>query len=69
MHYYPQGYTRDACLRDYYVVLADDCTAARDEEAHRAAIARLEANFGAVTIADAIESALRNRSPIRGGRL
>lgn len=59
---------RDAYMRDYYVVIVGDCTAARDEEVHRAALANVEANFGVVATADALASAWGIRSQaLRGG--
>lgn len=45
---------RDAYMRDYYVVVVGDCTAARDESAHRGALANVEAHFGVVATADAL---------------
>jgi len=48
---------RDGYMRDYYVVIVGDCTAARDNEAHRAALANVEANFGVVATADLLASA------------
>ena len=54
---------RDAYMRDYYVVIVGDCTAARDGQVHRAALANVEANFGVVSTADALVSAWRN--PLR----
>lgn len=58
---------RDAYMRDYYVVIVGDCTAARDAQVHRAALANVEANFGVVATADALASAWRLRSPAQGG--
>lgn len=45
---------RDAYMRDYYVVVAGDCTAARDDTFHRAALASVEAHFGVVATSDAL---------------
>jgi len=59
---------RDACMRDYYAVIVDDCTAARNEHVHRTALAGLEANFGVVATAEAIGSAWTSRSQARGAR-
>jgi ureidoacrylate peracid hydrolase len=53
---------RDAYMRDYYVVVVGDCTAARDENVHRAALANVEANFGVVATADALARAWPVRS-------
>jgi ureidoacrylate peracid hydrolase len=58
---------RDACMRDYYVVIVDDCTAARNEQVHRAALAGLEANFGVMANAEAIGSAWKSRTQARRG--
>lgn len=54
---------RDAYMRDYYVVIVGDCTAARDDQVHRAALANVEANFGVVSTAEALVSAWRK--PLR----
>lgn len=45
---------RDGFMRDYYVVVVSDCTAARDEAFHRGALANIEAHFASVVAADAI---------------
>lgn len=45
---------RDAYMRDYYVVVVGDCTAARDDDFHRGALANVEASFGVVSTADAL---------------
>ena len=57
---------RDAYMRDYYVVILGDCTAARNEQVHRAALANVEANFGVVSSADALVSAWKGSRPARG---
>jgi ureidoacrylate peracid hydrolase len=48
---------RDAFMRDYYVVVVSDCTAARDETFHRGALANIEAHFASVVDADAVAGA------------
>jgi ureidoacrylate peracid hydrolase len=48
---------RDAFMRDYYVVVVSDCTAARDESFHQGALANIDAHFAAVVGADAIAKA------------
>jgi ureidoacrylate peracid hydrolase len=52
-----EGAARDAFMRDYYVVVASDCTAARDEDLHRAALTNIDLHFASVVAADAITSA------------
>lgn len=59
---------RDAYMRDYYVVMVGDCTAARDDQVHRAALANVEANFGVVTTVDVLASAWRIRPQPRRRR-
>lgn len=58
---------RDAYMRDYYVVVVSDCTAARDEQVHRAALANVEANFGVVATTESLASAWMARSRTGGG--
>lgn len=57
---------RDAYMRDYYVVIAGDCAAARDAEVHRAALANVEANFGVVATAEVLAATWRMRSAAEG---
>lgn len=45
---------REGFMRDHYVVLVDDCTAARTEAFHRSAVANIEAFFGVVVPAEAL---------------
>jgi ureidoacrylate peracid hydrolase len=45
---------RDAFMRDYYVVVVSDCTAARNENFHRGALANIDAHFASVVGADAV---------------
>jgi ureidoacrylate peracid hydrolase len=45
---------RDASMHDYYVVVVEDCTAARDEDFHRSALRSVEASFGVVASARAL---------------
>jgi ureidoacrylate peracid hydrolase len=52
---------RDAFMRDYYVVVVSDCTAARDENFHRSALANIEAHFASVVAAEAIVGAWKAR--------
>jgi ureidoacrylate peracid hydrolase len=47
---------RDAYMRDYYVVVVDDCTAAREDALHRGALTNVEASFGVVATAAALEA-------------
>lgn len=48
---------RDAYMRDYYVVVVDDCTAARTDAFHRSALANIELAFGAVVNSQAVAGA------------
>jgi ureidoacrylate peracid hydrolase len=56
-----EGAARDAFMRDYYVVVVSDCTAARDENFHRSALANIEAHFASVVSADAVAGAWKPR--------
>jgi ureidoacrylate peracid hydrolase len=56
-----EGTARDAFMRDYYVVVVSDCTAARDENFHRSALANIEAHFAAVVSADEAAGAWKPR--------
>jgi ureidoacrylate peracid hydrolase len=46
--------SRDAFMRDYYVVLADDASAAYSREQHQAALMNISIGFGVVTKVDEI---------------
>jgi ureidoacrylate peracid hydrolase len=56
-----EGAARDAFMRDYYVVVVSDCTAARDENLHRASLANIELHFASVECADAIAGTWKPR--------
>lgn len=45
---------RDAFMRNYYVVLVDDCSAAYRQEHHRGTLANIELGFGVVTTSAAL---------------
>jgi ureidoacrylate peracid hydrolase len=47
---------RAALMRDFHLVVVEDCCAAPDVEAHRASLKVLGRNFGEVTTADRIEA-------------
>lgn len=54
---------RDAYMRDYYVVVVSDCTAAPDERFHHATLANIEINVGVVATADALAAIWEVRAP------
>jgi nicotinamidase-related amidase len=56
-----EGAARDAVMRDDYVVVVSDCTAARDEQFHRSAVANIEAHFATVVTADAVAGTWKPR--------
>lgn len=45
---------RDGFMHDYYIVVVEDCTAARSESFHRSALANIEGHFGVVVPADSL---------------
>ncbi|MDR7416192.1 MAG: isochorismatase family cysteine hydrolase [Armatimonadota bacterium] len=45
---------RDACQREYYVVVVEDCCSALSEEDHRASLRNLDRYFGEVVSSDAL---------------
>jgi ureidoacrylate peracid hydrolase len=47
---------RAALMRDFHLVVVEDCCAAPDLDAHRASLKTLGRNFGEVTTADRIEA-------------
>lgn len=58
-----EGTARDAYMRDYYVVVVSDCTAALEERFHQATLANIEANIGTVTTAGSLVDAWNVREP------
>ena len=50
---------RDAYMRDYYVVLVDDCSATYDPAKHAATLANIADHFGVVVRSDEIFDAWR----------
>lgn len=54
---------RDAVQRDYYVVLAEDCTAAYEQAAHDATIYNIKTFFGHVASAEAIAAIWKAYAP------
>jgi ureidoacrylate peracid hydrolase len=47
---------RAALMRDFHLVVVEDCCAAPDQDAHRASLKVLGSNFGEVATADRIEA-------------
>jgi ureidoacrylate peracid hydrolase len=45
---------RDACQREYYVVVVEDCCSALSEEDHRAALRNVDRYFGEVVSSDVL---------------
>jgi ureidoacrylate peracid hydrolase len=60
---------RAAFMRDFEVVLVDDCTAARHQRAHESTIENVRTHFGLVATADEIEQIWRQAAePVRAAR-
>ena len=56
---------RSAFVRDYYVVLLEDCTAARTPELHAASLETVRTSYGVVESADAIERIWKEKSHLK----
>ena len=56
---------RAAFVRDFEVVLIDDCCAARTQRAHDGTLEGVRTHFGLVAKADEIEAAWRESGPLR----
>ena len=55
---------RQACLRDYYVVFASDCTATYDQADHEATLRNIDAYFGEVVSAAQVQACWQSE-PVR----
>ena len=58
---------RDAAVRDYRVVLVEDCCAARDEEMHRASVRTIRYAYGMVVGHEDLISSLPSPTPSNRG--
>ena len=58
---------RAALMRDFHLVMVEDCCASPDEDLHRATLKTLKHSFGEVTTADQVE-AIWARTPDAAGR-
>ena len=51
---------RDGYMRDYHIVVVEDCTASYSEEPHQATLANIRRAFGRVATTDEIVSVWRH---------
>jgi ureidoacrylate peracid hydrolase len=54
---------RAALMRDFHLVMVEDCCASPDEDLHRATLKTLKHSFGEVTTADQLEAIWRAGAP------
>ncbi|MCS7173857.1 MAG: cysteine hydrolase [Armatimonadetes bacterium] len=55
---------RDACQREYYVVVVEDCCSALSEEDHRVALRNVDRYFGEVVSSEALRQAWGAVAPV-----